>query len=258
VPDRFLELVSTDAFSGVQTILVQHGANVLLLLLTLAGLVVLLRSWRKIDGITKFFFMFVVSLIGFMGIGFLFKVGAERPLYLIGLMFPIFSALFILYLDSRQVKWISATVFSIMLFLATLQLYPCQPLVPSADVLFSDLSAGEPLFYVTQVNSIYQREMIFFASNYIMNGRIASDRITRTQIAGFAGFDYWVSHVIEYYPIDKNQSERQYDFFLIHLPGISGRFQEPVEIRTKGLILSTIYNSSIIYTNGESYILADN
>ena len=257
VPVRFFELLRTDVFSSFQVLLVQHGADALLLLLTLVGLVILLRSWRKIGDATKFFCIFVIPLFVFMGVGILLKVGAFRPLFFIHLTFPIFFAVFILHVNRRQTKWIPTMIFSVMVSLVILQLYPCQPLVPSANVLSLDLSADEPLFYATEVNSIYQRDMIFFASNHIMKGRIACDRITRNQILGLAGYDYWVSYKIDYYPIDKNQTERQYEFFLTHLPGASGRFQEPVEIRTKSLILSTIYNSSVIYTNGESFILTD-
>ena len=256
IPERFFELARVDVFSAIRTLLIEYGASIWLLLMTLVGLLALLRYRKQANKVTAFLSIYVMSVFAFMVVGLLLKVGAFRPLFLMSLVFPIFSAIFILH-TSGEKKWISRVALGVMLFLTIFQLYSYQPLVPSANVLFSDLPAAEPLFHVTNVNSIYQRHMIFFARDNIINGRIACDRITRSQILGFAGFEFWVSHVIEYYPIDKNQPRRAYDFFLIHLPGVSGRFQEPVETRTKGLILGTIYNTSVIYTNGESYVLTD-
>jgi hypothetical protein len=57
--------------------------------------------------------------------------------------------------------------------------------------------------------------------------------------------------------LDESIPEKNYDYFLIHLPGRSGGFQEQAEIRTRSLILEVLSNSShnLIYTNGESFVL---
>jgi len=96
--------------------------------------------------------------------------------------------------------------------------------------------------------------MIEFAGNYL-NGRIACDLVTREQIKGLTDFSFSVAYITGYYPLDKSQLEKRYDYFLIHLPGASGPFKEQAEMRTRDLILEAIYNSSVIYTNGESYAL---
>ena len=88
----------------------------------------------------------------------------------------------------------------------------------------------------------------------------ALDLVTGNQMVGLTDLDFVVEHIgwENYYPLDKSKLERKYDCFLIHLPGISGGLWERAEIRTRHVILEAIYDSSIVYTNGESYILTYN
>ena len=150
--------------------------------------------------------------------------------------------------------WLAAVIFSLIILLATLQFYKCQPLIPPANVLKKNLPANEPIVYVTGVNSIYQRQMIEFVGNYV-HGGIACDLITREQLIGLTDFSFSAAFITGYYPLDKSQLEKRYDYFLVHLPGPSGPFNEQAEMRTRDLILGAIYNSSVIYTNCESYTL---
>jgi len=256
VPSRFFELARVDMLGAIKSILVFSGAAVFLSLLTLAGLMILLKMRKEVDNTSKFLFLVGGLILLFVPIGFLLKVGAFRILHLASPLFPIFSSIFILYVGKRRM-WVRGVIFPAIILLATLQLYDCQPLLPSANVLSNELPTSEPIVYVNQVNSIYQRQMIEFARDYV-GGRIAGDIVTRNQIIGLTEFDFSVAHLEYYYPLDKNQLERKYDCFLIHLPGASGRFGEQAEMRTRDLILETIYNSSITYTNGESYILVHN
>ena len=50
---------------------------------------------------------------------------------------------------------------------------------------------------------------------------------------------------------------REYDYLLIHLPGISGAFQERAILRSDDVILEMIYSdeNNIVYTNSQSFIL---
>jgi hypothetical protein len=254
VPPRFFELAYIDMLGAIKTILVFNGADAFLLLLTISGLMVMLKMRKQVDSTSKFLFIISGFMLLFIPIGFLLKVGGFRVLHLASPLFPIFSGIFILYISKRR-AWMRAVIFSSIILLATLQLYSCQPLIPSANILSKDLPTSEPIVYVTSVNSIYQRQMIEFARDHV-GGQIASDIVTRNQITGLTEFDFSVAHLAWYYPLDKNQPRRKYDCFLIHLPGASGAFEEQAEIRTRDLIIEVIYNSSIIYTNGESYILA--
>ena len=260
VPSRFFELAHIDMLGAIRSVLVFNGADAFLLLLTMAGLIILLKMRKSMTNSWKFLFLFNGLLFLFIPIGFLSKVGGSRWLSFARISFPIFSSIFILYASKRRV-WIRAVIFSSIILLSTLQLYACQPLIPSASVLSKNLPTDEPLVYVVNVNSVYQRQMIKFAENHV-RGRIACDTVTKNQIIGLTEYNFSSAHVMWYYPLsrlaDKSAREIEYDYFLIHLPGISGTFGEHAEIRTKALILDTIYNSNILYNNGESYILTHN
>ena len=256
IPPRFFELARTDMLGAIKTILVFNGADAFLLLMTLGGLMVLLKKRKQVSNTAKFLFLISGLMLSFIPFGFLLKVGGFRVLHLASPFFPIFCGIFTLYAGKKRM-WLRAVIFSSIILLATLQLYHCQPLIPPANILSKDLPTSEPIVYATGVNSIYQRQMIEFARDYV-GGRIACDGVTRNQITGLTEFDFSNAHLARYYPLDKNQPERTYDCFLIHVPGISGGFGEQAEIRTRDLIIEAIYNSSIIYTNGESYILAHN
>jgi len=256
IPSRFFELIHVDMLGAIKSFLVFYGASILLLLLTIVGLIILMKLRKQLDNTSKFLFLISAVMLLFIPIGLVLKVGAFRALHLVEPLFPIFSVILILHAGKRKV-WRHAVIFSLIIFLATLQLYKCEPLIPSANTISKDLPISEPIVYVNSVNSIYQRQMIEFTRDYV-GGRIACDIVTRNQIRGLTEFDFSVAHLALYYPLDKNQLEREYDCFLIHLPGVSGGFGEQAEARTRDLILGAIYNSSIIYTNGESYILASN
>lgn len=256
IPTRFFELIHIDMLGALKSILVFNGADVFLLLLTLGGLTVLLKMRKKVNEASKFLLLIGGLMILFIPLGLLLKVGGFRVVHLASPLFPIFSGIFIQYTGERRV-WMHAVIFSLIILLATLQLYICQPLIPSANIVSKDLPRSEPTVYVNQVNSIYQRRMIGFAEDYV-GGRIASDSVTRNQITGLTEFNFSITHLVWYYPLDKNQLKREYDCFLIHLPGVGGGFSEQAEMQTRDLILGAIYDSSIIYTNGESYILTHN
>ena len=255
LPSRFFELARVDIFGAIKSVLVFHGADVFLLLLTLAGLIILLKM-RKEDKTSKFLFLFEGLLLLFFPIGFTLKVGGTRILHIARLLFPIFCGISILHVTKKG-AWKHIVIFSSIILLATLQLYSCQPLIPSANIISKDLPTSEPIVYVNKVNSIHQRQMINFARDHV-TGRIAYDHITGNQIVGLTELNFSVAHFAWYYPLDKSRSEREYDCFLIHVPGISGGFGERAEMRTRDMILEAIYDSSIVYTNGESYILAHN
>lgn len=258
IPFRFFELAYVDIIAALKTILVLNGADIFLLLLTFVGLMFLLKMRNKANDCSKFLFLYTGVLFLFMLMAFLVNMGGFRVLNYVLPVFPIFSGLFILHLGKRRI-WMRVIVFSSIILLVTLQVYNYQPLIPSANVLLEDLPATEPLAYITRVNSIYQRQMVRFASEYI-NGRIASDRATANQIVGLTEPNFWANHSIwwRYYPLDLRLPKLEYDFFLIHIPGISGPFSERAETRTGDLILEAIHNSSIVYTNGESYVIIYN
>ena len=264
IPSRFLDLTRINVFEAVKPVLVYHGEDALLLLLTSAGMIFVLKTRNQLKNNTiKFLFLFNVLLYTFLIIGVLSKVGGfflQRVISFARISFPIFSSIFITNVIERK-KWTSLLVFSSIILLSIPQFYGYQPLIPSANTLSKDLPIDEPLVYVVMVNSIYQRSMINYAEKYV-RGLIACDKVTTNQMVGLTRYNFSNSFVLWYYPfsrlLNNNITEKEYDYFLIHLPGKSGAFVEKAEIRTKSLILGALDNSSynLVYSNGESFILA--
>jgi len=258
VPSRFFELARVNMLEAIKSALPFYGGDIFVLLMSFAGLLILLKMWTQLDGASKFLTVLFGAVFSTIPIGLLLRVGGFRTLGFARLLFPIFSAIFILHLGKRK-AWMRAIILLPMILLATFQFYICQPLIPSANVLFADLPTNEPIVYVNLVNSVYQRQMINFAKDHA-TGHFALDSVTKDQMLGLTDLDFVLEHIgwVHYYPLGKGDLERKYDCFLIHLPGISGGFGEKAEMRTRHVILEAIYDSSIVYTNGESYILANN
>ena len=257
IPASFFEHIRVNTLSAIRSFSVIYGADAFFLLLTLAGLIIMLKRRKQLNSAANFLLLFGWLALLFIVIGALLKLGGPRSLHFERLLFPVFSSALVLHIskNARARTWIRPVIFLSIILLATIELYNCQPLVPSANVLYKELPPNVPIGYVNLVNSIYQRQMINFAENHI-SGRIAGDLLTRIQIVGLTEINFWVANLVWYYPLDKSQPERGYDYFAIHLPGKSGSLWEKPQIRTPSLILEAIYNSSIVYTNGESYILA--
>lgn len=260
ISPTFFEHARVNILSAMRSFTVYYGADAFFLLLTLAGLIILLKKRKKLNSTTNFLFLFGWLILIFLIIGYSMKLGAPRSLHFIRLLFPVFSSVLVLRMSENSLRartWIRLIIFMSIIMLATIELYGCQPLVPSANVLYQDLPPNVPMGYVNMVNSVYQRQMIDFAENHV-NGRIAAAPPTASQIVGLTRINFSIANLVWYYPLDKSQPEQEYDYFLIHLPGKSGMPMVEARLRTTSLLLESIYNSSIVYTNGESYILAHN
>jgi hypothetical protein len=254
IPSRFFELIHTNFLGALNTALVFYGGEICLLLTALVGLVVLLKVRSKLNAAWRFLIVFVELVFLAAPVGLLLRVGLFRVLYFAGLLSPIFCAVAILSVSKKR-AWLGAIVLLPIMILAPVEFYACQPLIPSSHSVSPNLPTNEPIVYVDVANSVYQRQLVFFARDYA-TGTIASDDMTTNQIVGLTDLAFVLKHVgwVTYYPIGKNQSQK-YDYFLIHVPGISGGFAEPAELRTSQRILDAIYNSSVAYSNGESYFL---
>jgi hypothetical protein len=255
IPSTFFQLVRAAPLAAVQTSLVYYGADLFLLILTLAGLVITVRLRKKLNNASSFLTLFLELVFAIMIVGIFIKAGPTRALAFEELLFPIFCGITIFYLGNRR-KWVRPLLFISITVLATLELYGCQPLVSPANIIYTGLPANIPIGYVNEVNSVYQRQVISFALSHVVIGTIACDSVTFDQIAGEANYSFISSHVINYYPIDTPKPELEYNLFIIHLPGKAGVLAEKANVRAPSLILQTIYNSSVLYSNGESFILA--
>lgn len=253
VPLRFFDLLRVDLVGSLKIVLTSYGLELFLLSLELLGMIILLRTRRQLSQTSRFLFLVGSLMLALIPISFLSKVGIFRAMFLAGLLSPILSGIFVSSVFKRKV-WLRTVIAVFVVLLAILQLYPPQFLIPPANVLVRGLPADEPIVFVGQVNTIYQRQMIVFAERYI-DGKIACDTATMSQIIGLTSLSYSSTNLSWYYPLDRNQPVREYDYFLVHLPGVSGRIDESAEIRTENAILGAIYDSSIAYTNGKSWVL---
>jgi len=263
IPPSFFVELQKNALVAVRSFSVLYGADAFLLLLTFVSLVVMLKMKKRSNDVQSFIQLLGWWFLFLLVVGAFVNLGGPRSLDYERLLFPVFSGFLIFWVSNnlRGRKWIraraviTAAIILLVILLATIELYGCQPLVPSANVVYPELPSNVPIGYVGQVTSIYQRQAIFFAENHV-NGLIACDSTTYNQIIGLTGLNWSESHLVQYDPLDKSQPEQMYDYFLIHLPGKAGILAELPPARAPALILSAIYNSSIIYTNGESYMLS--
>jgi hypothetical protein len=258
VPTTFFQLARVNMLEAFKTMVIALGAEIFLFLLSLTGLLIMLTMWKRLEKVSRFLLLFGAVIFLFLPIGVLSNIGMFRIVFFASPLFPILaSALFFKYegkRHSRMRRVVFSSIIMLILLFATLEFYGCQPLMPSSNVLSKDLPVDQPLGYVTTVNSIYQRQMIEFAQSNVA-GPIGCDTTTGNQINGLTEFNFSVNYFTSYYPLDKEQPIKDYYCLLIHLPGIAGPFENPAKTRTGDLILDTIYNSSTIYTNGESFIL---
>jgi hypothetical protein len=259
ISPTFFEHLRVNPLSAARSFIVFYGATALSLVLTLVALLFLVKWRKKLNNAANFILVFGWFTLFLIVAGYLMKVGAPRAVDFAGLLFPVFAGVVVLRIGKKEWvrKLILPVIFSAILLLATIQLYGCQPLISSANVLYKEVPAEVPISYVNVVNSIYQRQMIEFATNHI-KGIIAAVDPTASQIVGLAGTNFSIANLVSYYPIDKNQAVQKYDFFLINLPGKSGGPPQDVQpaLQATKIISEYIQNSSIVYTNGESFVLA--
>jgi len=263
IPERFFELSFTNFMEGINVFIVFYGGDIFLLLLTLIGILVIAKTPRMRSKSLVFLCLYVISsglfLIPILILGIGRGNWMDRIARSLLTISPIFSCISLSFFD-KKIRNTKLTIFiiSTLMVLATIEVYGCQSLIPPASSISKDLPTDEPVTYVVDVNSVYQRRMVEHAERYIpQDTLIACDKLTKHQILGLTNYNFYGSHIAWYYPLDKSNPEREYDYFLIHLPGKSGRFQERAETRTRSLISEAIHDSNVVYTNGESYILTE-
>jgi hypothetical protein len=192
-------------------------------------------------------------LSGFSGIEF------GRFIDYAAVLTPFFVGLFLWYLNqySRRYKFGSILVFLVLfscLSVSLIQIFPCQPIAPRANVLSSTLPANEYIYDFREVNTVYQESMILFAENFSSNNTlVAADTVTEWQTYGFAN-DTFFNRVIYYSPLET--PNLPWELFLLHYDGKAGPLNEHVQNRTSEII-TNLKNSlgNVVYDNGQSFII---
>jgi hypothetical protein len=260
IPSSFFQVLRISPLSAVRGFVVFFGADAFFLLLTFAGLILMWLMWKKLNLVSKFLAVSYSIIIILMVAGVFLKAGGPRLLEFAQLLFPIFSSVFVFSVLRKKThirKLIVGTVFFLIILLATVEFYGYQPLVPPANVLHKDLPPSVQSGYTGLVNSIYQRQMISFAEKFV-SGRIATVYPITTQIVGLTNENFF-SKIIDYNSMDKSLPQQQYDYFLINIPGPAGDYagRTNPSLNDPIPIINYVLNQTIIYTNGESYVLAN-
>ncbi|MCW4030145.1 MAG: hypothetical protein NWE92_10930 [Candidatus Bathyarchaeota archaeon] len=254
ISPTFYTLLEHDFFGAVRTFSVYYGAVLVLLVLTLFGLLLLLKERKKLNDRARFIIVVGILLVVFIFLGVVLKFGPTRALAFESLLFPIFVGFFIAKFYKKR-KWLSGLFVILIMFTAVIQVYSCQPLIASANSVYPDLSSEVPIGYANAVNSVYQRQIANFAITHFSSGRIAADLNTHEQLLQVANYSFVAEHLVKYYPLDPTAPYMAYSVLMVHTPGKAGIIDELAPYRTTDIILETVYNSSVVYTNGESYML---
>jgi hypothetical protein len=261
IPVGSLKLLLISPLSTLGSIVVLYGADILFLFMTVASLLLMLRMRKKLNHISKFLAILCLVVLILMPVGVILQAGFPRLLNVAEFMlFPIFSSIFVFSILSKNTrirKLIVGIVLFLILFLATLQFYECQPLMAPANVVHKELPPNIYSSYIGLVNSIYNRQMILFAERYVP-GRIATVDPITTQIIGLTYANFSLN-VVSYDPLDASLPKPQYDYFLINMPGPAGDYAgtSDLSLNDPTTMSNYILNQTIIYTNGESYVLAN-
>lgn len=254
------QVLRTNPIAAVSSFAVIYGADVFFLLLTFAGLLLMFLMQKRLTPVSKFFAI-LYSIVLVVGVAsFILQVGGPRLLSVAEVFFPIFSSVFVFSVLRKKIrvrKLIVGAVFFLIIILATIQFYGCQPLVPSANVLYKNVRPSVQLTYSGLVNSIFQRQMIIFAEKYV-SGVIATATPINTQILGLTNTNFSLN-VKSYDPLDTSLPKPYYDYLLLNIPGQAGYYTGNADpsLNDPVLVSNYISNNTIIYTNGESYVLAN-
>jgi len=245
-----------DFMDAIRVLLVYNGGDIIVALLTLIGLVIVIKKFRRSKPLI-FLSLYYVSVWLFYAVQLLLPaaraglVEYNRIFEHTIVLAPIFIGILLYHLQKKS-RFLPLLIIIALAGLATIQLYRYQPLIPNSVY-------GEPRIYIGNVNTAYQRYMIKHAEKYIAGGRISADVVTSSQIFGLTNYDFSQSDSLLFYlvPDDFNFTmvQMESDYLLMHSPGKSGTLSINTPGSLKSLMLEITRGSSILYTNGESYIL---
>jgi hypothetical protein len=258
ISPTFFDRLQTNPLPQIASFIVYYGADFFFLVLTVVGLIMLFKH-RKLNKPSKFLVIFCIIILVLLGAGVIAKAGGPRALGVARLLFPIFAGV-VVFKIGRKTRFKSIVLgimLSLMIILSTTQFYGYQPLLPTANTFFKDVPNSEYLSSTGIVNTIYQRQMVIFAEKNV-EGELACVDPTENQIIGLWNSTLSVLRVMQYYPLDNTTPVQQYDYFLVQMPGIGGLPGVDPRLRVPDVVGAYISNQTIVYSNGESYIVRSN
>jgi hypothetical protein len=153
-----------------------------------------------------------------------------------------------------------------------MQVFPYQPLSPSANDMSSTLPKSEPILDYRMVNTMYQVYMIGFANRFSPNNAtILADTVTKWQAWAFSNSSFY-DRILWNSPLAISAGVvtlsslstadlanlKNFKVILLHYDGIAGPLSENARLRTTAII-DQAKNSwgNVVYDNGQSFIIAD-
>ena len=268
VPSR-LFVIPFEAQIRVFTLV--HIQDALLTLSAFIGAVMVIRKKIKVGDrekqILMYLFFMLISIFSFLLLQLIFEFGTLEYWRIFDYAIPVslfFVGISLFYIQKRLGFTIhKKLLFSFFIFVlicaSSISYFGYQPLMPSSRVLSPQLPDDEYLYDYRNVNTIYKISMINFAEqNYPYYSekqpRIASDKATRWQIYGLTNVSFYIHHIY-FSPLIEEDSDREWEFFLLHYGNRSGPLHEKAEYKTLDRILSLRSAESVIYDNGEAFIL---
>lgn len=273
VPQRFFEI---PLLSKVKIFSIFHLKDAIISLLTIFGLITI--PMLKTTNVEKSFYIYLISfltpILAFIVFQLVTGYGDFEYYRFInyGLIFTPFFVGVLLYrvklaIDSSHLNFKMKPMLMLLIMFAIIsisliQFFPYQPLVPNANEMSEIYTYDDDIFEFNHVNTIYQKNMIYFTSKYTPTyATITSDIYTRLQLIAF--YDELIGTPLTsrhtWHSAIMNE-ELEWDYFLLHWNGKSGPFTEQFEYRTNEKIMwhRNIRGRNIIYDNEESFIIQRN
>lgn len=269
IPTRFYEI---PLLAQLQVLVVLHLSTAIVLILSLIGLFIFLR--RPIKNMSTkerafysciivilslvVFFVSVQLALNFGALQYSRFIAYAMPLsiFLGGLALGSLHKEFDKVFSANVSRFTFACLLSLVGVLCLIQFFPFQPLVPKANAVSKSLPESQYLVDLVIINTVYQKDMIFFAQNHSTRGLIASDAVTSYQVYGFSNSSFFSRQVSQSLLLVNSTQDLKWDLFLLHTTE-AGPFQEKPEYRTEERIESLrLTAGNVIYDNGGSFIIS--
>lgn len=294
IPTRAFQLPFQDLFTVLWML---HANIIIMLLLAGSGLAIYWRyrktTFKQFNNLLMILFTIELALgvvlIGQLARGF-GNIEYLRLMAYATVLSPFFVGITLWSLKKwNHYAW-GLSLFIIFL-ISFMQVFPYQPWIPTGDSLnlesrqlenksgesgveevnFSDLYTKnliensvdeEPLVYLHTVMTNHKISLLTFAKEHVSsNIRILTNSVLRSAAYRFWGTDFFKNNPVGLIgpsvPLD---SVDNWQIYLLHHAGIAGPLGEQLEFRSRTVINRFVSEkgNSLIYNNGEAFILLNN
>jgi hypothetical protein len=236
----------------IRVLIVGYAQYALTLLLCIISVILIFKDRKSIMHSTRDFYyivsiVFLFSFISFLVSAYLWVNTVHRILNYISLFAAFLIGSFMSKLSQRNKIFLLTTIL-IFLLISTLQIYPCQPLIPKRPTLYGEYYVQERRF----INTIYHRSLAEFIDSYDDQLSIASDGILLSQMYGFLSSSKQ--------KLISNENILNEETLQSNLIALSPSTDANIIIysyaeKYLNMFMNLTETKSIMYTNGKSYVL---